>query len=164
LTGELTLPEIVLFQNFKMKKLYTIIFIIAIVVLTVLSVISLNKLGSSEATIEEISSWLNLLSGLFGYFSFGFTSILLIFAHFIIYKRKAPGFQKYLFIGLPYLLFIVYTIISYVYIYELYNVFQERTGQVIDTPDMDVLGLNLSLFAFIMGGINLAVLKIFGRE
>lgn len=143
-----------------MKRTYLVVFILAIITLTTLCVLSLNKLGSAEGELQSVSYWFNLLMTLTGYFNFGFTTLLLVCGHFIIYKGKAPGFQKYLYIGLPYIMFIVFTIAAYQYIYDLYNVFQERTGQVIDTPDMNVFALNTSIFAFTIGAINLVVLKV----
>lgn len=147
-----------------MKTTYTLTFIVSIVILTVLTVLALRQLTSDALEYQAALSNFNNLTGAITYIIFVSTTVLLVMAHFIIYKKKPKGNSPYIFIGLPYLFFIVFTMINYMYVYELYNIFQEKNGQVIDTPDMELFALNLSFLAFILAGINLALVKVLKKK
>lgn len=140
-----------------MKRTYIIIFLIAISVLTTLTVLGLNQLATGGEYIKT-SNRFYWLSGTITFLNFAFTTILLVMAHFIVYRKSLEGKSIYLLLALPYLLFAIFSILNYGYVYELYNVFQQRNAQPIDTPDMENYAVNISLLAFMLCGINLGVI------
>lgn len=140
-----------------MKGTYVVIFISAIVVLTFLTLLALSQITTPEGEYESVVKSFNWVSAVITFLNFSFTTILLVLAHLIIYRRMITGKGIYIVLSLPYLLFITFTLVNYLYVYELYNVYQEINLKPIDTPEMDVFALNVAMFALIIGGINLAL-------
>lgn len=117
----------------------------------------MTELTTTAQEAETISRKFNWLSAAITFLNFCFTTILLVMAHLVIYRQNIRGATLYLLIALPYLLFIIFSVVNYGYIYELYNLFQEKAGMPIDTPDMPVFAFNTAVFAFTIGAINLAI-------
>jgi hypothetical protein len=146
-----------------MKKTYIIIFIVAIVVTTLLVITALSQFSTSlsDKVILIRYTW---LSGCVTFFNFSFTTVLLVIAHLALYREKLGKQEAYWMIGLPYAFFIIFTQVNYTYMYELYNVYQEKSLEIIDTPEMPVFALNVSVFAAMIGAINLVLIKVMGNR
>jgi len=148
---------------YKMKGTYTLIFIGGIALLTLLVVLALYQISSTHA-YSDVDRTFRWLTGAITFCNFSITTLLLVMAHLLIYRKGIRGAQVYILIALPYVFFILFTLINYVYIYDLYNIYQTKNLVPIDTPEMPVFALNVALFAAILGAINLAVVWGFDKK
>lgn len=147
-----------------MRLFYTLVIISSIVILTLVTVLVQFSLVEGTRSGVQVVRDFNWLSGLMTFLNFSMLALGLVLAHIIFFQTSIKSTSTYFTIALPYLVFILFTIINYSYSHELLNIFQFRTKLPVDTPSMGVFATNVSIIILVAAMADLAVVWFLSRK
>lgn len=147
-----------------MRRFYSLVIISSIIILTLLTVFVQFSLVEGSRTGGQVVRDFNWLSGLMTFLNFCMLALGLVLAHIIFFKSAIKSISSYFAIAIPYLVFILFTIINYSYSHELLNIFQFRNNMAVDTPSMAVFAINVSIIILITALADLIVVWFLSRK
>lgn len=147
-----------------MRLFYSIVIISSIIILTLVTLLVQFSLVEGSRTGVQVVRDFNWLSGLMTFLNFSMLALGLVLAHIIFFKSAIKKKSLYFAIAIPYLVFILFTIINYSYSHELLNIFQFRNKMAVDTPSMAVFATNVSIIILVTALIDLAVVWFLSRK